>query len=281
MTIAAGVPVRDALDSAVVAIGASGSDTARLDAEVLLAHVLGVSRQALFLDPDREVAGAHIRAYQDLVRRRAMDRAPVAYLVGTRGFRRIELAVDPRVLVPRPETEHLVEAALGLPDGARVVDVGTGSGAVALALADERPDLRVVATDVSADALAVARANAQRLGLDVEFAEGDLLDAVDGPLDAVVSNPPYVEDGAALPPDVARHEPPGALFAGPDGLDVYRRLVPQAAARTPFLAVEVGAGQAPAVAALMRDAGFADVAAHRDLAGIDRVLVGRRTSDDA
>lgn len=281
MTISAGVPVRDALDSAVVAIGASGSESPRLDAELLLAHVLGVGRQQLVLDRDLVVAGSQIRAYQDLVRRRAVERTPVAYLLGTRGFRHIELAVDPRVLVPRPETEHLVEAALGLPHGARVADIGTGSGAVALALADERPDLRVVATDISADALAVAGGNAERLGLQVEFAQGDLLDAVDGPLDAVVSNPPYVEDGAALPPDVARHEPAGALFAGADGLDVYRRLVPQAAARAPFLAVEVGAGQAGVVGALMRAAGFTGVQTHRDLAGIDRVVVGIRTSDDA
>lgn len=281
MTISSGVPVRDALDSAVVAIGASGSTSARLDAELLLAHVLGVRRERLFLDGDLVVAGGQIRAYQDLVRRRAVERTPVAYLLGTRGFRRIDLAVDPHVLIPRPETEHLVEAALELPRGARVADVGTGSGAVALALADERPDLRIVATDISGDALAVARANAARLGLDVEFAEGDLLDAVDGPLDAVLSNPPYVEDGAALPPDVARHEPAGALFAGPDGLDVYRRLVPQAAARAPFLAVEVGAGQAGAVGALMRAAGFTRVEARPDLAGVDRVVVGVRTPDDA
>lgn len=281
MTISSGVPVRDALDSAVVAIGASGSASPRLDAELLLAHVLGVRRERLFLDGDLVVAGGQIRAYQDLVRRRAVERAPVAYLLGTRGFRRIDLAVDPRVLIPRPETEHLVEAALELPQGARVADVGTGSGAVALALADERPDLRIVATDISADALAVARANATRLGLDVELTHGDLLDAVAGPLDAVVSNPPYVEDGAALPADVARHEPASALFAGADGLEVYRRLVPQAAARAPFLAVEVGAGQAGAVGGLMREAGFARIETRRDLAGIDRVVVGIRTSDDA
>lgn len=278
MTIASGVPVRDALDSAGVAIRASGSDTPRLDAELLLAHVLGISRERLFLDPGREVAGPQIRAYQALVRRRAVERAPVAYLVGTRGFRHLELAVDPRALIPRPETELLVEAGLEVPEGASVLDVGTGSGAIALALADERPDLAITATDIDEDALAVARENAARLGLDVTFAVGDLLDAVPGArFDAVLSNPPYIPDGdrAGLPADVRDHEPPGALFAGADGLDVYRRLIPQAAAAAALVAVEVGAGQAAAVEALMRAAGLGSVEARPDLAGILRVVVGR------
>jgi release factor glutamine methyltransferase len=276
--ISAGVPVGDALDSAIVAISASGSETPRLDAELLLAHVLGVSRERLFLDRDLAVAGSQIRAFQDLVRRRAVDRAPVAYLLGTRGFRHLDLAVDPRVLVPRPETELLVEVGLELPRGARVLDVGTGSGAIALALADERPDLDITATDVDEDALAVARENARRLGLDVTFAAGDLLEPVDGAFDAVLSNPPYIPAGdrAALPPDVREHEPARALFAGSDGLGVYRRLVPQAAAAAPLVALEVGAGQADAVARLLRDAGLGCLEVRADLAGIDRVVVGRR-----
>jgi release factor glutamine methyltransferase len=277
-----GVSVREALDSAVIAIAAAGSDTPRLDAEVLLAAVLGVQRTALFLDPDREVAGPAVRAFQDAVRRRSAGREPVAYITGVRGFRYLELAVDARVLVPRPETELLVEIGLQLlPEGARVVDVGTGSGAIALALKSERPDLAVVATDVSGDALAVARANAGRLGLDaVEFLEGDLLAGADArPVDAVLSNPPYVaeRDRATLAPEIIRHEPPGALFAGADGLDVIRRLVPAAAAAgARLLAIELGEGQAPAVTALMREAGFTEVEARRDLAGIERVVVGRR-----
>lgn len=292
--------VRDALDSAVIAIGASGSATPRLDAELLLAHALGVERTALFLDPEREVGGASARAFQTLVRRRSVERAPLAYLVGRRGFRRIELAVDPRVLIPRPETELLVEAALELPAGARVLDVGTGSGAIALALKDERPDLDVAGIDVSAPALAVARANAARLGLEVALAEGDLLTPVapegaaspaDGVYpegagwvagalsrpDAVLSNPPYVAEGDPLPPDVARHEPRAALLAGEDGLAVIRRLVPAAAASTArLLALEVGAGQAAAVAELAREKGFARVAIRRDLAGIERAVVATR-----
>jgi release factor glutamine methyltransferase len=276
-----GASVREALDSAVIAIAAAGSQTPRLDAEVLLADALGVDRTALFVDPSREVTGPAVRAFQNAVRRRSAGREPVAYITGRRGFRHIELEVDARVLVPRPETELLVEVGVELlPRGARVVDVGTGSGAIALALKDERPDLEVVGTDVSADALAVARGNAARLGLDgvVELREGDLLAGV-VQIDAVVSNPPYVAEGerAALAPEITRHEPPGALFAGADGLDVIRRLVPVAAAAgARLVAIEVGAGQAAAVAELMDAAGFARVQARRDLAGIERVVVGRR-----
>lgn len=272
-----GVPVRDALDSAVVAISASGSPTARLDAELLLAAALGVPRTALWTG-DLSVSGPAVRTFRDLVQRRSAGHEPVAYLLGTKGFRHIDLAVDPRVLIPRPETELLVEVGLELPEGARVADVGTGSGAIALALKQERPDLDVLATDVSGDALDVAAVNARRLGLDVAFARGDLLDAVPGAVDAILSNPPYVADGdrSALAPDILRHEPPGALFAGADGLDVVRRLVPQAAAQARIVALEVGAGQAEEVAGLMRAAGLTAVTTREDLAGIERVVVGRR-----
>jgi release factor glutamine methyltransferase len=265
-----GVPVADALDSALVALRAAGVDTPRLDAEVLLAHALGVDRARLVIDPDREVEGSAARWFQAAVRRRAVAREPVAYIVGRKGFRHIELDVDPRVLIPRPETELLVEVAHELPDGASVVDVGTGSGAVALAVKHERPDLRVTATDTSGAALDVARANGERLGLEVEWRHEDLWS---GDFDAVLSNPPYVEDGARLAPELG-HEPRDALFAGADGLAVVRRLVARAAG-TETLALELGAGQADAVAGLMRDAGFATVAKRADLAGIDRVVVGR------
>jgi release factor glutamine methyltransferase len=241
---------------------------------VLLADAMGVDRAVLIADPTRGLEPAQARAFQDAARRRT-QREPVAYILGRKGFRRIELAVDPRVLIPRPETEHVVEAALSLPHGARVVDVGTGSGAIALALADERPDLRVVATDVSAEALAVARANADRLGLDVEFLEGDLLEPVTGPIDAVVANPPYVLVGSTLAPEISRHEPAVALWGGDDGLHFYRLLAP-AAARARFVAFEVAGWAAADVAALLRDAGFTETETHQDLAGIDRVVVGRR-----
>jgi len=276
VTALRGVPVREALDSAVVALSAAGVDTPRLDAEVLLAHALGVDRTALVVDRDLRVEGPAVRAFQDAVRRRSVEREPVAYITGIKGFRHIELQVDTRVLIPRPETETLVEAALDLPRGARVVDVGTGSGAVALALKDERGDLDVTGTDASPDALVVARANAARLGLDVCFREADLLDGA-GEVDAVLSNPPYVEDGAPLQPEIERHEPPVALYAGGDGLAVIRRLAAEAGASAArLLALEVGMGQAAEVAAVLRDAGFATTATRRDLAGIERVVVGRR-----
>jgi release factor glutamine methyltransferase len=273
-----GVPVREALDSAVIAISAAGSETPRLDAELLLAGALGVDRAALVMDPTREVAGPAARAFRDLVRRRSAGREPVAYLLGTKGFRHLELEVAPRVLVPRPETELLVEVALDLPAGTRVLDVGTGSGAVALALKHERPDLDVAGTDVSYDAVDVARSNAHRLGLAVSFSRADLLEGAPE-ADAILSNPPYVADAdrALLAPEIMRHEPELALFAGADGLDVLRRLAVQAGASPAcFVAVEIGSGQAPAVAALLRAAGFSATEARRDLAGIERVVIGRR-----
>jgi release factor glutamine methyltransferase len=268
--------VRDALDSAVIALTAAGCESPRLDAELLLAAAMGVARAAIVADPSRALEPDAARRFQEYAARRR-EREPVAYILGTKGFRSIELAVDPRVLIPRPETEHVVEALLDLPRGARVCDVGTGSGAIALALKSERPDLDMVATDASADALDVARANAERLGLDVEFREGDLLAGIGGELDAVACNPPYVEDGAELAPDIVLHEPALALRAGPNGLDVIRRLLPGVGATTAHtVALEMGMGQAAAVAELMREAGFPEVEVVEDLAGIERVLVGRR-----
>ncbi|MDW5596643.1 peptide chain release factor N(5)-glutamine methyltransferase [Conexibacter stalactiti] len=276
-TFADGPSVRMSLAIATADLREAGCDNPRLDAELLLADALGATRTSLHLHPERVLALAESERFAALVARRRA-REPVAYIRGTRGFRHIDLTVDRRVLVPRPETELLVEVALGLPRAARVLDVGTGSGAVALALKHERPDLDVLATDLSADALNVARANAAALRLNVTFAQGDLLSGVEGAFDAVLSNPPYVPDGdrEQLEPEVAVHEPAQALFAGGDGLDVLRRLAADAAARAPFVAFEVGAGQAPAVGALLREAGMTRVRAHRDLAGIERVVVGER-----
>jgi release factor glutamine methyltransferase len=270
-----GVTVREALDSARTPLRGARVDSPRLDAELLLAEALGIDRTALFAEPERELDGPATRRFQALVRRRAFEREPIAYLLGRKGFRHLELAVDRRVLVPRPETETLVEAALGLAKGATVVDVGTGSGAVALALKHERPDLSVLATEIDLGALAVARANAERLGIEVELMQGDLLEGVEGPVDAVVSNPPYVAEGENVPPELG-HEPRHALLAGADGLELIRRLVPQAAALAPFVVLEVGAGQADAVAGLMGEAGLERTETVQDLAGVDRVVIGRR-----
>lgn len=279
-----GTSVRDALDGAITAIGAAGCETPRLDAEVLLAHVLGVGRERLLLDSELIVAGADVRAYQDAVRRRAVLREPVAYITGSRAFRRIELAVDASALIPRPESELLVECALGLPAGARVLDVGTGSGAIALALKQERPDLHVSGSDRSDDALALARTNASRLGLDVEFVQADLLDGVPDEFEAVLANLPYVaeRDRATLAPEILRHEPPDALFAGEDGLDAIRALIAQLAGRRgeSFVALEVGAGQGPDVTARLRAAGFAKVECMHDLAGMERVVRAERKLAD-
>lgn len=276
-----GTPVREALDGALTAITAAGCPTPRLDAELLLAHVLGVSRERLLTDRDLTVAGPAVRAVQDAVRRRAVQREPVAYITGTRHFRRLQLKVDPRALIPRPETELLVEVALAaLPPGSSVLDLGTGSGAVALALKDERPDLQVSGSDLSADALALARQNGLRLSLDVHWLRADLLAGVPDEHDAILANLPYVADPdrALLAPEILRHEPPGALFAGPDGLAVIRALLAQVAsrARVRLIALEHGANQAPAVAEPMRAAGFPAIETARDLAGHERVTIGRR-----
>jgi release factor glutamine methyltransferase len=279
MTQQAAVSVRDALDGAVTAIGAGGSASPRLDAELLLADALATTRERLYSDPDAPVSGAAVRAFESHVRRRAIEREPVAYIVGRRSFRRLELSVDPRVLVPRPETELLVELALGLPAGARVLDCCCGSGAIALALKDERPDLVVAGSDIDAGALEVAAANAVRLGLEISWHQADLLDALPDAYDAIVANPPYIEHAAiaTLEPEISRHEPRRALDGGPTGLETLARLISAAGASAAAVAiVEHGAGQEREVAELCRLAGLTRVTHHRDLATINRAVVARR-----
>ncbi len=269
--------VHKALRVGAVSLAAAGCDTPRLDAELLLCAALGYgwSRARLLMADLEELDRAAIGRYEGLLARRRA-REPVAYIVGRKDFRHISLAVDRRVLIPRPETELLVEAGLTLPGEASVADVGTGSGAVALALKHERPDLELTGVDVSADALAVARENARRLGLDVAFAQADLLDA--GRYDAVLANLPYVPAGdGGLAPEITRYEPAAALYSGADGLGVLRRLISRLEGTgVRVVALEVGAGQASQVAGLLAGAGLGSIERLRDLAGHERVLVGRR-----
>ncbi len=271
-TLERGATIRAILGGAAGTLAAAGCDTPRLDAELLLGSVLGVDRARLVLDAAVPLAPAAVHAFDELVARRAA-REPVAYILGGKEFRRIRLIVTPRVLIPRPETELLVEVGLTVAPGARVVDVGTGSGAIALALKQERPDLEVSGTDISRHTLAIADANAKLLGLDVHLQRADLIGDLE--CEAVLANLPYVADGAALPPEVARYEPPEALFGGPDGLDLVRRLVASADSVS-LLALEIGFDQADAVAAMVSEAGFGSVQRLRDLAGHERVVVGRR-----
>jgi release factor glutamine methyltransferase len=249
-------------------------DDPRLDAEVLLAAALGTNRAELHVNSEQELEEPAATEFDRMVRRRS-EREPVAYVLGRAHFRELELIVDQRVLVPRPETELLVDLA---EDRQRVLDVGTGSGAIALAIAQERAGVRVTGIDSSPDAVAVARENAARLGLEVEFLIADLI--VGGPYDLIVSNPPYVREPewGTLEPEITMYEPRDALLAGPDGLDVIRDLIPAAAdvlVRGGTLAIEVGQGQSRAVEHLFERSNFTHVETTRDLAGIPRVVKGR------
>ncbi len=305
---------RQALNAATDALRAAGVEDPRLDAEVLLAEAAGVDRATLATGAELPPHAA--RLFGEMVRRR-LRREPVAYIVGRQGFRNIELAVDRRVLIPRPETELLVEVALELRP-TRVLDVGTGSGAIALAIADELPECEVTATDTSAPALEVAQANAERLGLAdrVRFLQGSLPfqddtspagDTSPGreTFDLIVANLPYVAelDWPSLQPEVREWEPREALLAGPDGLDAIRALLTcerdtPAGGRSSFriaeetttavgtavpglvVALEVGQRQAPAVALMLGEVGFSEIETRRDLAGIERVVIGHISAEE-
>jgi release factor glutamine methyltransferase len=277
--------VRELLAEAASQLAPRAVDDARAEAEILLAHTLGCERARLWAWPEAAVPATVAARCRALVRRRAAGE-PVAYLTGRRGFWTLELEVTPAVLIPRPESELLVEQALAMLPAhrpARVADLGTGSGAIALAIAAERPGWEVVATDASADALAVARGNASRLGLvHVAFRLGDWAEALrpDERFAAIVSNPPYVADGD---PHLAEGdlpwEPRAALVGGPDGLDAIRRLVAAAVPHLEaggWLLLEHGAGQGEAVGGILERAGLDGVRTVRDLAGLERVSGGRR-----
>lgn len=264
-----------------------GVDAPKRSAELLLGHVLGMTRLQLYLAHDRPLDDRERAALRTLVARRG-EHEPVAYVLGSWSFRGLELAVDAAVLIPRPETEELVELALPLlPTGARVLEFGTGSGAIAIALAVARPDLQVVATDVSRNALAVAGANVRRHGLEARVAlrHGSWWEpvAADEVFDAVLSNPPYIDPAsAAVAADVRAFEPPLALFAAAgDVVSSYRAIGSGLAAHLRpggWLLAETGIeAAAPALALLAALPGFTDVALRRDLAGSERFLLARRS----
>lgn len=269
---------REALNVAARSLPA---DTARLDAELLMAHLMGVSRNDLLLRHlDRDIDP---EAYARLCDRRRRGE-PVAYIVGTRSFWTFDLKVTPSVLIPRPDSEILVEAALAaLPADRplRILDLGTGSGALLLAVLSERPAAWGVGVDRSVAALAVARENAEKLGLAsrAAFLCSDWGQAIDARFDCIMCNPPYVESGAPLDAGVRDHEPASALFAGADGLDDYRRLIPELPhllAADGLCCLEIGWQQAKSVSAIARTAGM-QVAVKQDLAGRDRCLVLRKS----
>jgi release factor glutamine methyltransferase len=281
MSAAGANTVRDALEAATDAIAAAGSDTARLDAELLLCEATRWDRAQLAAGPELRLPVGASREFAQMVRRR-VRREPVAYILGRRGFRRIEVLVDRRVLIPRPETELLVDVALEL-QPATVLDVGTGSGAIALAVANELPEARVAAIDTSFDALRVAQSNVDRLGcghqIDVISAGIASLPQMDG-FDLLVANLPYVseEEWDELEPEIREYEPKEALVPGPTGyeaIDLLVETVTALAERPGAIALEIGAEQAEVVSRLLREAGYEKVEVRQDLAGHDRVVIGR------
>ena len=279
--------VREARAWAVRELEAHGVPSPHADAEWLLASILRRSRTALYAEPDRSLVDGELDAFRRLVERRS-GREPLAYILGEWGFRRLTLRVDPRVLIPRPETEIVVESclarlsALSEPD---VLDVGTGSGAIALAIADEHPGARVVAFDSSPDALAVARANLEAAGLGerVRLVEHDLTAGFGvSAFDLVVSNPPYVraDEIDALEPEVRDWEPRGALV-GEGALEAVAVAAREALRPGGWLVLEVGDGQARRVAAALGALGYSSVAVNADLAGRERVVEGSWPGVDA
>lgn len=261
-------------------------DRARVDAELLLMHFLGRSRAWLIAHPDHEIEFGQWESYYEFLQRRCYGE-PIQYMIGETEFYGLPFKVNSDVLIPRPETEHLVEKVLELAKGfdrPRIIDIGSGSGAIAVALAHTLPAAEITATDLSESALAVARENASRnhVPQPIRFLQGDLLAPVAGErFDIIVSNPPYVPttDRALIAVEVREYEPSLALFAGDDGLDVYRRLIPAAhAALVPggFLALEIGFTQAESIERLLASASFRNIAFTPDLQGIPRVASAQR-----
>jgi release factor glutamine methyltransferase len=280
------VQLRRAIHEAVAKLEDAGIDSPRISAEVLVFRVLECDRAYLFAHPERELTAAEQSQYEGLVSRRAAGE-PLQYLTGYQEFWKADFLVSPAVLIPRPETEHVIETVLdlvrhfALGPKLKLIDVGTGSGAIAVTLARELPQAEVHAVDISPEALAVARVNAERLVARVRFAESDVLADIarDGSYDFVVSNPPYVglNEADKVQEVVKHYEPHVAVFAGDQGLDVIRRLIPQsheALRAGGWLVMEIGYSQAEAVMALLT--AWHNVHAVNDLAGIPRVIVARK-----
>ncbi len=237
-----------------------------------MTHVLQCDQVALLTHPERLLSSWESDQFESLVQRR-LGSEPMQYILGEQEFFGLRFEVTPDVLIPRPETEHLVEAVLHLKDKADILDVGTGSGAIAVALAHALPQSRVTAVDISPAALEVARRNAQRHGVGVRFLQSDLLASVAGQFDAVVSNPPYVAAAEVLEPQVDRYEPHSALYAGPTGLEIYQRLIPQSRDHLKpggWLLMEMGFGQGAALQHLLGE--WSNVSIINDLQGIPRIV---------
>lgn len=271
-------------------LAASGSPSPRLDAEVLLARLLGIDRIRIILEPGRELSEGEAAEFARWIERRRLGE-PVSYILGEKEFWSLRFEVGPEVLIPRPETECLIEEVLRFyrapGAGLRILDIGTGSGAIGIVLARELPDVRVAATDISAGAIAVARRNAAAHGVAgrMDFFQGDLFAAAAGEWDIVCSNPPYVPEVAygLLPAGIRDFEPRSALIAGPEGLDILRTIIREGAQRLKpggRIFLEIGEGQRETVEALFRDAGHYDeIAFRKDYGGIDRVASARKRGE--
>ena len=285
------IDIRTILRRTTRDLTACGSPSPRLDAEVLLMHLLKTDRLQLLTHPEKLLAEAEVAGYSRWVERRCQGE-PVAYIVGEKEFWSLRFEVNREVLIPRPETECLIEEVLGRSakeaDEPRIIDIGTGSGAIAVVLAREIPTARVVATDISGGALEIARRNAIRYGVAdrMEFIQGDLCATATGVFEIIVSNPPYIPDGAypLLPEGIRAFEPRQALIAGPDGSDFHRRIIREGAHRLKgggWIFLEIGEGQQGLVEALFREAGFYDTIHFRkDYGGIERVAAARRRKED-
>ncbi len=268
-----------------------GLDSPKLDAELLLAHTLGIDRLKLYMQWDRPLTPEELASYRALIKRR-MSHEPVAYLTGTRAFWALDFACDKRALIPRSDTETLIDQMLEIipdpkknPDAGhwRVLDVGTGTGCIGITIAHERSNTDVTLVDIDAETLELARTNVVKLGFQdkITLLQSDLLSKVPGQWNVIVSNPPYIalNEKDLMGQDVLRHEPTGALFAGKDGLDIIRPLVKQAFSSLEsggWFLCEIGFKQGAAVQTLLNDAGFTNVKIRKDYGGNDRVVSGQR-----